>query len=83
MLVLTILIVLDTSLRFDRIAGRMAGGAVAATIDEFLYGHNNAPVFMPSKKKTNQSADKEDVPADVVPAAVPGVEAMAAEHGAV
>jgi ABC-type transport system involved in multi-copper enzyme maturation permease subunit len=47
----TILIVLDTALRFDQIAGRMAGGAVATTVDQWLHGRQNQPVFLPSKKK--------------------------------
>jgi ABC-type transport system involved in multi-copper enzyme maturation permease subunit len=46
----TALIVLDTSVRFDQVAGRMAGGAVATTVDEFLHGRQNQPVFLPTKK---------------------------------
>jgi ABC-type transport system involved in multi-copper enzyme maturation permease subunit len=49
-LLTTFLIVLDTSLRFDRIAGRMAGGAVAATVDNWLHGHTLQPVFLPNKR---------------------------------
>ena len=49
-LVITILIVVDTGLRFDRIAGRMAGGAVATTVDQFLHGRSLRPVFLPAKK---------------------------------
>jgi hypothetical protein len=50
-LAITFLIVLDTALRFDQIAGRMAGGAVASTVDQFLHGRQNQPVFLPSKKR--------------------------------
>jgi ABC-type transport system involved in multi-copper enzyme maturation permease subunit len=46
----TFLIVLDTSLRFDRIAGRMAGGAVGVRVDKWLHGHTLQPVFIPAKK---------------------------------
>jgi hypothetical protein len=28
----------------------MAGGAVASTVDEFLHGRQNQPVFLPTKK---------------------------------
>jgi ABC-type transport system involved in multi-copper enzyme maturation permease subunit len=51
-IVATGLIVLDTSLRFDRIAGRMAGGAVAAGVDRWLHGHTIEPVFLPDKTKS-------------------------------
>ena len=47
MVLLTVLIVLETSLRFDRLAGRMAGGAVATSVDQWLRGHSNQPVFLP------------------------------------
>jgi ABC-type transport system involved in multi-copper enzyme maturation permease subunit len=50
-LVITILVVADTALRFDRIAGRMAGGAVAATVDSWLHGHSLRPVLLPGRKK--------------------------------
>jgi ABC-type transport system involved in multi-copper enzyme maturation permease subunit len=52
------LIVIDTSLRFDRIAGRMAGGAVATGVDKWLHGHTLQPVFLPDKKS---SAGKKDL----------------------
>jgi hypothetical protein len=48
----TALIVLDTSLRFDRIAGRMAGGAMATGVDRWLHGHTIQPVFLPDKRKS-------------------------------
>ncbi len=51
-IIATALIVLDTSLRFDRIAGRMAGGAVAAGVDNWLHGHALQPVFLPDKKSS-------------------------------
>jgi ABC-type transport system involved in multi-copper enzyme maturation permease subunit len=60
------LIVLDTSLRFDRLAGRMAGGAVAATVDNWLHGHTLQPVFLPNKR-----AVAAKVPLPLVPELVP------------
>lgn len=48
----TALAVLDTSLRFDRIAGRMAGGAMGVGVDNWLHGHAIRPVFLPDKKRT-------------------------------
>ena len=50
--IVTVLIVLDTSLRFDRIAGRMAGGAMATGVDRWLHGHTIQPVFLPDKKSS-------------------------------
>ncbi len=50
LLLITILVVADTRLRFDRIAGRMTGGAVASSVDAFLYGHSLQPVFLPTGK---------------------------------
>ena len=48
---LTVLIVLDTSLRFDRLSGRMAGGALATSVDQWLRGGSTAPVFLPDAKR--------------------------------
>jgi len=62
-LLITLLIEFDTRLRFDRIAGRMAGGAMATKVDEWLYGHSLEPVFMPARKKTTA---KEPIP-DLAP----------------
>jgi hypothetical protein len=43
-LLITILLVVDTRLRFDRIAGRITGGAVEATVDAWLHGQPGRPV---------------------------------------
>jgi ABC-type transport system involved in multi-copper enzyme maturation permease subunit len=51
MVLLTVLIVLDTSLRFDRLSGRMAGGALATSVDQWLRGGSTAPVFLPDAKR--------------------------------
>jgi hypothetical protein len=50
-LLITTLIVVDTGLRFDRIAGRMAGGTVATTVDQFLRGGSLRPVLLPGRKR--------------------------------
>jgi ABC-type transport system involved in multi-copper enzyme maturation permease subunit len=62
-LVVTFMLVLDTSLRFDRIAGRMAGGKVATKVDKWLRGGEYQPVFLPSKKPpTARKATPRTVP---------------------
>jgi ABC-type transport system involved in multi-copper enzyme maturation permease subunit len=45
---ITIAVVAETGLRFDRLAGRIAGGAVASKVDEWLHGHPLQPVWIPS-----------------------------------
>lgn len=76
-LLLTILIVLDTSLRFDRLSGRMAGGAVATSVDQWLRGHANAPVFLPDAKV--KKARKPDATVELVPEPVRPVDIVAAD----
>jgi ABC-type transport system involved in multi-copper enzyme maturation permease subunit len=56
LLIITMLVVADTRLRFDRIAGRMAGGPVQSRVDEFLYGHALQPVFLPARKSRKKSS---------------------------
>jgi ABC-type transport system involved in multi-copper enzyme maturation permease subunit len=73
----TILIVLDTALRFDQIAGRMAGGAVATTVDHWLHGRQNQPVFLPSKKKA--ATKKTGEPQVAVPRPVGSVEIVSVD----
>jgi ABC-type transport system involved in multi-copper enzyme maturation permease subunit len=70
-LLVMFLIVLDTSLRFDRIAGRMAGGAVATSVDKFLHGHTLEPVFLPDKKSRVTKKAPAVLP-DLVPPAASG-----------
>jgi ABC-type Na+ efflux pump permease subunit len=85
MVVVAFLIILDTSVRFDRIAGRMAGGAFATTVDQFLYGGPLRPVFLPYKTSELESpaADSPAAPAkaalDDLPQPVPAVDVVAAE----
>ena len=55
--VITILVVADTRVRFDRIAGRITGGAVESRVDAFLYGHSLQPVFLPARKKAEPKAE--------------------------
>jgi ABC-type transport system involved in multi-copper enzyme maturation permease subunit len=71
-LIITALIVADTALRFDQIAGRMAGGTVAVTVDKFLYARNNRPVFLPTKGWSDTA--KADPPADVLSTSIAAVE---------
>jgi ABC-type Na+ efflux pump permease subunit len=73
MLVLIILTILDTSLRFDRIAGRMTAGTVATTVDQFLYGGQTRPVFLPSNTKPSKPVPVE------LPATIPAVTVVAAD----
>jgi len=77
MILLTILIVLQTSLRFDRLAGRMAGGATAAAVDQWLRGHSNQPVFLPdATKRAGKKADEKSV---LVPELARSVDVVAAD----
>jgi ABC-type transport system involved in multi-copper enzyme maturation permease subunit len=46
-LLATVLIVVDTRLRFDRVAGRMTEGSVAVAFDRMIYGLPEAPVPAP------------------------------------
>ena len=55
-LLITLLIVADTRLRFDRIAGRMTQGRVAIAFEEFLYGRPTAPEFL------DPEGDHQDLP---------------------
>ena len=54
-LLFTILVALDTSLRFDRIAGRMAGGTVATTVDAMVHGTARKAVFLPDEKAAKKA----------------------------
>jgi hypothetical protein len=65
---ITIMIVADTALRFDRIAGRMAGGAVATTVDTFLRGNTHRPVLLPGR---NAAKVKKPSPVAVLPTVPP------------
>jgi ABC-type transport system involved in multi-copper enzyme maturation permease subunit len=65
--VVTLLIVLDTAVRFDQIAGRMAGGKVATTVDEFLHGRQNQPVFLPAKTRKVARTTEAGSPPETIP----------------
>ena len=60
-LLFTILIVVDTSFRFDRIAGRMAGGTLATTVDAMVHGTTHQAVFLPDKKAAKKGKNERDV----------------------
>ncbi len=49
-LLLTVVIATDTALRFDRLAGRMAGGSVATAVDQWVRGGQTRPVFLAAKR---------------------------------
>jgi hypothetical protein len=76
-LLLTVLIVLDTSLRFDRLSGRMAGGAVATSVDQWLRGHSTAPVFVPDAKP--RAIKKPDRPVELAPEPLRPVDIVAVD----
>jgi ABC-type transport system involved in multi-copper enzyme maturation permease subunit len=76
-LLLTVLIVLDTSLRFDRLSGRMAGGAVATSVDQWLRGHSTAPVFVPDAKP--RAIKKPDKPVELAPEPLRPVDIVAVD----
>ena len=50
-LVIAILIVVETGMRFDRIAGRMAGGTVATAVDAFLHGPSHKAILLPGRQR--------------------------------
>ena len=50
-LLIALLTIIDTRLRFDRIAGRMAEGAVAVAVDGWLHGRPGRPVLLKAKPR--------------------------------
>ncbi len=50
----TLLIVSETRLRFDRVAGRMTGGSAAVAIDQLIHGKPMAPVMLDVKGKATR-----------------------------
>jgi ABC-type Na+ efflux pump permease subunit len=50
-LLITIVLVAEMRLRFDRLAGRIPEGAAASAVDDWLYGHQLQPVFLPEKAR--------------------------------
>ena len=65
----TAIILLDSRLRFDRIAGRMTGGEAAAAVDRFIHGTPMAPVALrpdaelrPATKASGSAELPEPVP---------------------
>jgi ABC-type Na+ efflux pump permease subunit len=54
----TVLLVADTSFRFDRIAGRMAGGTLATTVDAMVHGTAHQAVFLPDEKAAKKAKKK-------------------------
>jgi ABC-type transport system involved in multi-copper enzyme maturation permease subunit len=54
-IVLTVLVVIESRYRFDRIAGRMTGGELEVTVDQFLHGTPMAPVSVNGESTANQT----------------------------
>ena len=54
----TILIVVETRVRFDRVAGRMTGGQAAVAVDRFLHGAPMAPILLNPKKVAEPEMDE-------------------------
>jgi ABC-type transport system involved in multi-copper enzyme maturation permease subunit len=52
-LLATILIISDTRLRFDRIAGRMTEGKVSIALERMIYGTPNDPAFLDGQAAPN------------------------------
>jgi hypothetical protein len=53
-LICAILIVGETRVRFDRVAGRMTGGKAAVAIDRLIHGIPMAPIRLEVKEKVEQ-----------------------------
>lgn len=49
------LVVAETRLRFDRVAGRMTGGKAAVAIDRLIHGVPMAPVYLDGKPKVAEA----------------------------
>jgi hypothetical protein len=64
-------------LRFDRLAGRMAGGAVATSVDQWLRGHSNQPVFLPDA--TENAGKVPEELSEIVPEIARPVDVVAAD----
>jgi ABC-type transport system involved in multi-copper enzyme maturation permease subunit len=67
-LLATLLVVADTRLRFDRIAGRMTEGKLAVAFEELVYGRPEAPV--PLEEAEGEPFD-ELLPTDARPGPAP------------
>ncbi|ODU01491.1 MAG: hypothetical protein ABS79_01535 [Planctomycetes bacterium SCN 63-9] len=61
-LLLTVLIVLESRYRFDRLAGRMTGGEAEVAVDQFLHGVPLAPVAIADGSPLPAPSD--EVPSD-------------------
>jgi ABC-type transport system involved in multi-copper enzyme maturation permease subunit len=77
-LLISIALVAETRLRFDRLAGRMAGGAVESKVDEWLHGHPRTAVFIPAK---GSAAETKAASADEALAVTANTVSGDPEHG--
>ncbi|CAN5893000.1 hypothetical protein BH23PLA1_BH23PLA1_07760 [soil metagenome] len=58
-LLVTVLIVIESRVRFDRIAGRMSGGGVAVSVDRMIHGLPEAPVRIAASKPVRRASTEE------------------------
>ncbi len=68
-LLIALLLILDTRLRFDRIAGRITGGAVEATVDAWIHGEPGRPVLM--DRHSSKPLEQASISADTMQAPEP------------
>ena len=61
----TILIVADTRLRFDRLAGRMTGGKMAVAFDALIYGRPEEPILVELQPPPNMPQGETTFPREV------------------
>lgn len=64
-IIATLIIVTDTRLRFDRMAGRMTEGGVSGALDEMLYGRPEAPELLEAENGLQSEREDSDVLAEV------------------
>jgi len=58
-LALTFLVVIETRLRFDRVAGRMTAGAAAVAVERLIHGRPMAPVLLDGAARPKPVAEPE------------------------
>jgi hypothetical protein len=65
--VLTVLVVIESRYRFDRIAGRMTGGDVEVAVDKFLHGTPMEPVLVNGSSTVNSQPVEDPQAIDSLP----------------
>jgi ABC-type transport system involved in multi-copper enzyme maturation permease subunit len=64
---LTLVVVVESRYRFDRIAGRMTGGETEVAVDQFLHGTPMEPVLVNSSATVNPQPVEDPTPIDALP----------------